>query len=492
MLTLLGSVTDSMERQFAELSAEQALQWAAEEFGDRLAVSTSFGIQSAVTLRLATAVMPAIPVIWVDTGYLPQETYRYAETLTRALRLNLHVYRSPLTPSAMEAQYGKLWESGNVEDLNRYHQIRKVEPMQRALDELQVQGWVAGLRANQTQFRRQLPRIRRVESRYRIYPILSWSDREVYRFMQQHNLPQHPLFDQGYTPSEMHTPVGPRRNLTATIEQPVFRASNKNAVFIFPNLFSATCTLNQMSSKQLPKPKPASTTIVALCLALPVIGCAPTDTADLPQQPGVSRLPSVSPGQAPPPAATGNTTIPDAKAIVFKDDVTSNVEAPTGLDGLVFFDTRGQRVTLEKYLGRKNVVLVFTEGFGGGMLCPFCKTQTSRLVANYERFEQLDAEVLVVYPGARDHLDEFIEAATQTERKQVDRVPFPLVLDEDLSAVGFFKIASNLAHPSTFIIDKGGNVRLAYVGADMSADRPSIAAMLGVLESIQRNSTRSE
>ena len=68
-----------------------------------------------------------------------------------------------------------------------------------------------------------------------------------------------------------------------------------------------------------------------------------------------------------------------------------------------------------------------------------------------------------------------------TDKRQVDEVPFPLLLDEDLKAVSFFNIASNLAHPSTFIIDKQGNIRLAYVGADMTADRPSVSAILGVL-----------
>lgn len=182
-------------------------------------------------------------------------------------------------------------------------------------------------------------------------------------------------------------------------------------------------------------------------------------------------------------------SVPDSEAkpadgsaeIVFKDVVQSNVAVPEGLDGLVFLDTRGKRVALKDYLGIKNVVLVFTEGFAGGMLCPFCKTQTSRLVANYDKFAELDTEILVVYPGSRDHLDEFVRAATTSEKTEVDSIPFPLVLDEELTAVGYFNIASNLAHPSTFIIDKSGNVRLAYVGADMSADRPSVKAMLNVI-----------
>ncbi len=116
------------------------------------------------------------------------------------------------------------------------------------------------------------------------------------------------------------------------------------------------------------------------------------------------------------------------------------------------------------------------------MLCPFCKTQTSRLIDNYQKFRALDAEVLVVYPGTRDHVDEFIEAAMKTEKRQVDEVPFPIVLDEEMKAVDFFSIRSNLAHPSTYVIDKKGNVKLAYVGKDMSADRPSVMAILRQIE----------
>jgi peroxiredoxin len=185
-------------------------------------------------------------------------------------------------------------------------------------------------------------------------------------------------------------------------------------------------------------------------------------------------------GQA---AGSGSpSSYPRPEDIVFQDDVETNVEVPDGLDDLAFSDTSGQRVALEDYLGKKNVVLVFTKGFSG-MLCPFCKTQTSRLVANYDKFEQADAEVLVVYPGTRDHLEEFIDAARTSGKKQVDAVPFPILLDEDFAATNFFKIRSSLAIPSTFIIDKSGNVRLAHVSADMTADRPSVQAMLGVLES---------
>lgn len=222
--------------------------------------------------------------------------------------------------------------------------------------------------------------------------------------------------------------------------------------------------------------------LAVLLIALAIAGCGGRDLPP-PSEP--------IPGKSTEPSATTNDmggmsmAMPSPEDIVFKDEVASNAEVPEGLDGLIFIDTAGERVALETLLGRKNIVLVFTEGFAGGMLCPFCKTQTSRLVANYDKFKELNTEILVVYPGARDHLDEFIAAAKKHEKKEVDEVPFPLVLDEKLSAVGFFNIASNLAHPSTFIIDTDGNVRLAYVGADMSADRPSVAAMLRILAETQ-------
>ncbi|MCR9200015.1 MAG: phosphoadenylyl-sulfate reductase [Planctomycetaceae bacterium] len=181
------------------MSAEELLEWADLRFGRGLVLSTSFGIQSAVMLHLATQVRPNMPVIWVDTGYLPAETYEYAETLTELLNLNLTVARSPISPAQMEARFGRLWESESVDDLNRYDQIRKVEPMERTLKELGATGWLSGLRSGQTSYRSALPRVKPTGDRHRIYPILNWSSKDVYYYMQRHQLPGHPLFYQGYT-----------------------------------------------------------------------------------------------------------------------------------------------------------------------------------------------------------------------------------------------------------------------------------------------------
>ncbi|ACB49609.1 phosphoadenosine phosphosulfate reductase [Crocosphaera subtropica ATCC 51142] len=179
-------------------NAQQVIEWARDTFGDGLVMSTSFGIQAAVMLHLVTEVVPDIPIIWVDTGYLPPETYRFAEELTDRLKLNLKVYQSTLTPARMEALYGKLWSQHDVESLNRYDLIRKVEPMQRALKELQATAWLAGLRRQQTEHRKSLERVELQGDQYKVYPILTWNSRDIYHYLTAHDLPYHPYFDKGY------------------------------------------------------------------------------------------------------------------------------------------------------------------------------------------------------------------------------------------------------------------------------------------------------
>ena len=180
----------------------------------------------------------------------------------------------------------------------------------------------------------------------------------------------------------------------------------------------------------------------------------------------------------------GKMKFPAPKDIKFKDSLESNVNLPKAINELVFTNKDGTKIRMADYVGKKNVILVFTEGFNG-MICPFCQTQTSRLVANYEKFQQRDCEIIVVYPGPEEKLEEFIEAALKTEKEQVDDVPFPIALDRDFRATDFFDIHSKHAHPSTYLIDKQGNVKFAYVGTDMTADRPSVKALLNRLDNLK-------
>ncbi len=179
------------------LTAEQRVGWALENLPGEVVLSSSFGIQAAVCLHLVTRQRPDIPVILTDTGYLFPETYYFIDALTDKLRLNLKVFRAELSPAWQEARYGKLWEQG-VEGIEQYNQINKVEPMNRALSQLQAQSWLAGLRREQSGSRAHLPVLAVQRGVFKLLPIIDWDNRQVYQYLKQHGLDYHPLWEKGY------------------------------------------------------------------------------------------------------------------------------------------------------------------------------------------------------------------------------------------------------------------------------------------------------
>jgi len=183
--------------ELGKASPEQRVEWAAKEFGSGLITTSSFGIQSAVMLHLSQTVVPGIPVVFIDTGYLFPETYRFVDSLTSMLDLNLKVYRPQWSPAWQETRYGKLWEQG-LAGIEKYNLINKVEPMQRALEELQVVAWMAGLRREQAQSREGLDVVTLQDGRVKIHPIIEWSNRQVYEYLKTNQLPYHPLWEEGY------------------------------------------------------------------------------------------------------------------------------------------------------------------------------------------------------------------------------------------------------------------------------------------------------
>ena len=188
---------DALDARLAGLDAAHRVAWALEHAPGAHVLSSSFGAQAAVSLHLLTRQKPDLPVILIDTGYLFPETYRFADELRERLALNLKVYRAPLGTAWMESRHGRLWEQG-VEGIERYNQLRKVEPLQRALDELEVGTWFAGLRRSQARTRGKLPFVQLSRGRWKFHPIADWTDRDVGRYLQRHGLPYHPLWDQGY------------------------------------------------------------------------------------------------------------------------------------------------------------------------------------------------------------------------------------------------------------------------------------------------------
>lgn len=200
-----GRALLDLNRWLERKRAEDRIEWALASGAENHAMSSSFGAQSAVSLHLLSQARPDIPVILIDTGYLFAETYQFIDQLVDRLKLNLKVYRPTLSRAWMEARHGRLWEQG-VDGIDRYNRLRKVEPMQRALGELGVRTWFAGLRRSQSVSRANAPVAELKQGRWKVHPIVDWSDRDVWAYLKQHDLPYHPLWEQGYVSiGDFHT-----------------------------------------------------------------------------------------------------------------------------------------------------------------------------------------------------------------------------------------------------------------------------------------------
>lgn len=196
-------------------SAEDRVRWVLERFPVTTVLSSSFGAQAAVSLHLVNQLAPGIPVVLTDTGYLFPETYRFVDQLVDRLSLNLKVFRSEMSPGWQEARFGRLWEQG-LEGIERYNQLNKVEPMDRALRDLGAEAWFAGLRRSQSSTRGNLPVLGVKGGRLKSHPIIDWTDRDIFNYLTKHDLPYHPLWEEGYVSiGDWHTSRKLTEGLTA-------------------------------------------------------------------------------------------------------------------------------------------------------------------------------------------------------------------------------------------------------------------------------------
>lgn len=176
-------------------------------------------------------------------------------------------------------------------------------------------------------------------------------------------------------------------------------------------------------------------------------------------------------------------------AIQFNDRVENAADPNADMTDLTFVDTEGKPVALKDYIGKKNLVVVMTRGYAGGV-CLYCSTHTSRLIANSKKFAERDAEVVIIFPVENqqdaDHSDELVQSANKQLEWPPQEFPFPILLDVELKAVKQLGIEAHLAKPATYILDKQGRVRFAYVGSSLR-DRPSVKAILEQLDALGRS-----
>ena len=188
-------------QELVDIKPQEMLTWGYEKFDNQFAITTSFGIHSSVLLDMVSklCLQKKIKIFWIDTGYLPPETYNYAEKIIEDLSLEIEILQSEISPARMEAIYGKLWETNKVSDLDKYHDLRKIKPLEIGLEKNNVQCWASGVRSSQTENRKEMKFLDLIRKRLALRPLLNWTNKDIFYYMEENNLPAHPLFSKGYS-----------------------------------------------------------------------------------------------------------------------------------------------------------------------------------------------------------------------------------------------------------------------------------------------------
>lgn len=166
--------------------------------GTNACLTCSFQAEDVAVLHLARQVRPDLPVLFLDTGYHFAATYEYRDRLARDWSLNLINLTAKQSVAEQEAQFGLLYQTKPADCCG----LRKVEPLMRGLEPYDV--WLTGLRREQSPTRANL----QVEETHKlptgkplakISVLAAWTNRDVWQYAKEQQIPLLSLYDQGYT-----------------------------------------------------------------------------------------------------------------------------------------------------------------------------------------------------------------------------------------------------------------------------------------------------
>jgi phosphoadenosine phosphosulfate reductase len=176
------------------LSAEEILEYLVERFHPRLYVACSFQKESSVIMDMLLKIAPDARFFTLDTGVLFPETYDTWRKLEDRYGVKVDVYQGMSLPRQASLHGDELWKTNPDACCG----IRKVAPLKEALED--VDAWIAGLRREQSPDRASTPKLKWDDKHdlWKASPLADWSEKDVWRYISEHDLPYNELHDRGY------------------------------------------------------------------------------------------------------------------------------------------------------------------------------------------------------------------------------------------------------------------------------------------------------
>ena len=183
----------ALDARLRHAEPQEILKAAIDLYGDKLALVSSFGSESAVLLHMVAQLKPDLPVLFLDTGMQFGQTLDYRQQL--AARLGLTGVRDlrPLYQDLAVHDPGQdLWKT----DTDACCHIRKVLPLDRALGEFDA--WITGRKRFHGGDRLRLKVVELSDGKVKFNPLANWTKAELDAYAAEHDLPAHPLVEMGY------------------------------------------------------------------------------------------------------------------------------------------------------------------------------------------------------------------------------------------------------------------------------------------------------
>lgn len=181
---------DAINRELRNGSPAEIIRWALQHESERIITSTNFGPHEAAILHMVTREKPDMPILWADSGYNTEATYRFAHRLIERLGLNMHIYTPRISRAYREAALGGIPDLDDPDAHDTFTREVKLEPFQRGLAELQPRVWLTAIRKEQTPFRQNLDIVTPGgEDLIKVSPVFYWTQAELEQYLLDHDLP---------------------------------------------------------------------------------------------------------------------------------------------------------------------------------------------------------------------------------------------------------------------------------------------------------------
>lgn len=185
--------------KYEGMSEQEVLAWALQEYGDKVALASSFGAEDVVLVDMLAKISPKARIFTLDTGRLNQETYNVMDAIRDKYGIRIEVFfpeTDRVEKMAEENGFNLFYDS--IENRKLCCGVRKMEPLRRAFDSLDA--WITGLRREQSVTRTDVMKVEQDDANklIKINPLVDWTEGQVWDYIKENDVPYNDLHDQGF------------------------------------------------------------------------------------------------------------------------------------------------------------------------------------------------------------------------------------------------------------------------------------------------------